>query len=285
MWEHPHQPASNNPQEDDGVAAGADGSGTENSEWDALMQQWEVASSNWSAPANEEPAFYDRFLRSENPVIADAEEAGTSPRDRLAEWWSDDEAHAADRVEADEHRLEGEAAVAALAAEAYEAHAASLEVAGSETASSRGSWTTEPSRDAAESVSSLGSWTDFGGLQSSRAPEAAVAAGDGEEPELSSEDEAAVADQMLGVSQFGFVLATHGGGCTSTVQTCDTDLLVAVAAAVAALDTMTFAPATFVRQGSVEGGRLSKPRGLDTNKYRHALGAVSFVKIDKNADW
>ena len=156
MWEHPHQPASNNPQEDDGVAAGADGSGTENSEWDALMQQWEVASSNWSAPANEEPAFYDRTLRSENEVIADAEEAGIVPAE-----WSDDEAHEADRFEADEHRLESEAAVAALAAEIFEAHAAGLEVAGSETASSRGSWTTEPSRDAAESVSSLGSWTDF----------------------------------------------------------------------------------------------------------------------------
>ena len=158
-----------------------------------------MASSNWSAPADEPDrfAFDDMALRSRNEVIADAEEAGDFPPE-----WSDAEEAGeageaddrwedpddADRWEADEHRRESLHAVAAVAAEIFAARAAVPED-GNETASSRGSWTTEPSRDAAESVSSLGSWTDFcpsgGSLQSSRAPEAAVAAGDGEEQELS----------------------------------------------------------------------------------------------------
>ena len=115
------------------------------------LDQWEVASSNWSAPADEPDrfAFDDRALRSRNAVIADADEAGEAD-DR---WEDPDDA---DRWEADEHRRESLHAVAAVAAEIYEARAAVPEE-GNETASSRGSWTTEPSRDAAESESSLGS--------------------------------------------------------------------------------------------------------------------------------
>ena len=48
---------------------------------------------------------------------------------------------------------------------------------------------------------------------------------------------------------------------------------------------MTFAPARLVRQWSVEGGRLGKAHGLDTKDIDTVLGPVSFVKIDKNADW
>ena len=49
---------------------------------------------------------------------------------------------------------------------------------------------------------------------------------------------------------------------------------------------MTIAPVQLVKQWPIEGGRLSKPFGLvdvkdiDTNE-----GTVSFVKLDKNADW
>ena len=213
---------------------------TQRQYWNDTMNQWGESASNWSAPAAEPDryAFYDRAVRSRNPVIADEEEAGNFPE----EWSNAEEASAAgeadprwedpedaDRFEADEYRRESLRAVAEIAADIFEARTAvpedGIETAVPEDGSSRGSWTTELSRDAAESVDSLGSWMDFGGQQSSRAPEAAVAAGDGEEPELSSEDEAAVADQMLGVSQFGFVLATHGGGCTSTVQACDSELV------------------------------------------------------------
>ena len=48
---------------------------------------------------------------------------------------------------------------------------------------------------------------------------------------------------------------------------------------------MTFAPVRLVRQWSVEAGRLGKAHGLDTQDIDTALGPVSVVKVDKNADW
>ena len=56
-------------------------------------------------------------------------------------------------------------------------------------------------------------------------------------------------------------------------------------AAVAALDTMTLAPVRLVRHWSVEGGRLGKAHGLDTKEIDTIIGPLSFVKMDKNADW
>ena len=53
----------------------------------------------------------------------------------------------------------------------------------------------------------------------------------------------------------------------------------------AALDTMALAPIRLLRQWSVEGGRLGKAHGLDTKDIDTKDGPVSFVKIDKNADW
>ena len=59
----------------------------------------------------------------------------------------------------------------------------------------------------------------------------------------------------------------------------------AVAAAVAVFDPMSLAPVKLVKQWSVEGGRLSKAHGLDVKDIDSTDGAVSFVKIDKKADW
>ena len=48
---------------------------------------------------------------------------------------------------------------------------------------------------------------------------------------------------------------------------------------------MTIVPVKLVKQWSIEGGRLSKPYGLDVKDIDTTVGAVSFVKLDKNADW
>ena len=48
---------------------------------------------------------------------------------------------------------------------------------------------------------------------------------------------------------------------------------------------MALAPIRLVRQWSVEGGRLGKAHCLDTKDIDTKDGPVSFVKIDKNADW
>ena len=47
---------------------------------------------------------------------------------------------------------------------------------------------------------------------------------------------------------------------------------------------MTLAPVKLVRQWSIEGGRLSKPHVLDVKDIDTPGGAVSFVRLDKNAD-
>ena len=44
---------------------------------------------------------------------------------------------------------------------------------------------------------------------------------------------------------------------------------------------MTIAPVNLVNHWSIEGGRLSKPYGLDVKDIDMIDGAVSFVKIDK----
>ena len=48
---------------------------------------------------------------------------------------------------------------------------------------------------------------------------------------------------------------------------------------------MTIAPVNLVKQWSIEGGRLSKPFGLDVKDIDTTVGAVSVVKLDKNVDW
>ena len=53
----------------------------------------------------------------------------------------------------------------------------------------------------------------------------------------------------------------------------------------AVFDPMAWAPVKVARQWSVEGGRLSKAHGLDVKDVDTTDGTVSFVKLDKNADW
>ena len=53
----------------------------------------------------------------------------------------------------------------------------------------------------------------------------------------------------------------------------------------AVFDPMAFAPVKVAKQWSVEGGRLSKAHGLDVKDVDTTDGTVSFVKLDKNADW
>ena len=89
----------------------------------------------------------------------------------------------------------------------------------------RDSWTTEQSHDAAESLSSTCSFiveprgrctSQRRGARDEGKAEAAVA---------EDENEAAVADQMFLQAAGQMVVAWHGGGRTSVVQTCDTDLV------------------------------------------------------------
>ena len=54
--------------------------------------------------------------------------------------------------------------------------------------------------------------------------------------------------------------------------------------AVAVFDPMTIAPVKLVKQWSIEGGRLSKPYGLDVKDIDTTDGTVSFVNVDKNAE-
>ena len=53
----------------------------------------------------------------------------------------------------------------------------------------------------------------------------------------------------------------------------------------AVFDPMAFAPVRVSKQWPVEGGRLNEARGLDVKDIDSKDGTVSFVKIDKNADW
>ena len=53
----------------------------------------------------------------------------------------------------------------------------------------------------------------------------------------------------------------------------------------AVFDPMAFAPVKVARQWSIEGGRLTKPYGVDVKKIDSTGGPLSFVRIDKNADW
>ena len=49
---------------------------------------------------------------------------------------------------------------------------------------------------------------------------------------------------------------------------------------------MAVAPVKLVQQWSIAGGRLGKPFGLtDVKDIDTPQGTVSFVKLDKNADW
>ena len=48
---------------------------------------------------------------------------------------------------------------------------------------------------------------------------------------------------------------------------------------------MSLAPVKLSKQWSVEGGALGQPIGLDTKAIVTASGAVSFVKLEKNAAW
>ena len=56
-------------------------------------------------------------------------------------------------------------------------------------------------------------------------------------------------------------------------------------AAVAVFDPMSLAPVKLVKQWSIEGGRLSKPYGLEVKEIETTAGTVCFVRLDKNADW
>ena len=47
---------------------------------------------------------------------------------------------------------------------------------------------------------------------------------------------------------------------------------------------MTTSPVKLAKQWSLEGGRLSKPYGLDVKEIDTTVGTVEFVKVDKNAD-
>ena len=48
---------------------------------------------------------------------------------------------------------------------------------------------------------------------------------------------------------------------------------------------MTTTPVKLTKQWSIEGGRLSKPYGLEVKEIETTVGTVEFVKVDKNADW
>ena len=51
-------------------------------------------------------------------------------------------------------------------------------------------------------------------------------------------------------------------------------------------DPMAIAPVKLTKQWSIAGGRLGKPVGLtDVKDIDTPQGTVSFVKLDKNADW
>ena len=53
----------------------------------------------------------------------------------------------------------------------------------------------------------------------------------------------------------------------------------------AVFDPMALATVKWSKQWSIEGGSLTKPFGLDVKEIDSAGGPLSFVKIDKNADW
>ena len=53
----------------------------------------------------------------------------------------------------------------------------------------------------------------------------------------------------------------------------------------AVFDPMGFAPVKVSKQWSIEGGRLTKPYGLDVKEIDSTYGPLSFVRIDKNAEW
>ena len=53
----------------------------------------------------------------------------------------------------------------------------------------------------------------------------------------------------------------------------------------AVFDPMAFAPVRVSKQWSVEGGRLTKAYALDVKEIDSKDGTLSFVKIDKHADW
>ena len=48
---------------------------------------------------------------------------------------------------------------------------------------------------------------------------------------------------------------------------------------------MTTSPVKLTKQWSLEGGRLSKPYGLEVKEIDTPAGTVCFVRLDKNADW
>ena len=48
---------------------------------------------------------------------------------------------------------------------------------------------------------------------------------------------------------------------------------------------MTTTPVKLTKQWSIEGGRLSKPYGLEVKEVDTTAGTVCFVRLDKNADW
>ena len=48
---------------------------------------------------------------------------------------------------------------------------------------------------------------------------------------------------------------------------------------------MTTSPVKLAKQWSLEGGRLTRPYGLEVKEIETTAGTVCFVKLDKNADW
>ena len=53
----------------------------------------------------------------------------------------------------------------------------------------------------------------------------------------------------------------------------------------AVFDPMALATVKLSKQWSIEGGSLTKPFGLDVKEIDTIGGPLSFVSIDKNADW
>ena len=53
----------------------------------------------------------------------------------------------------------------------------------------------------------------------------------------------------------------------------------------AVFDPMALATVKLSKQWSIEGGRLTKPYGLDVKEIDSTGGPLSFVRIDKNAEW
>ena len=220
----------------DPVAAVAAG---EDVEWEATMQKWGDAAMGGD---DDRSGLFDHSLMSQNEVIADAEEEGN----RGAESDAEEEGN---REDADD---EDAAPWRYLAVEYNrcddEEAEAGDNVAGATEAEDHDSWTTEQSRDAAESLdaeslSGAGSFILEPPRRRGRAREEPLehqrwgraprdSREQDDESDASGEETDArqlerfeqLAGRMLEMWNGGQLLHTHGGGLTPLVQASDTDL-------------------------------------------------------------